>query len=472
MNVAVVTISRMVRFPCFSGIVYCPKGKVSLLCFTKVKYFWVNSSFISDYEFYSVHQKAVQPSVEAMQSSLQEFSEIRGMRGVTQINGDERHVSSSSFIERGWKSEEIKSKFSLEMDMRSTELGHLKKSQSLGSRLWWEGRSPGDYDTELETDRGFSSDSPDQNGSVIQNGCNNAVVSPPNKYQKASQSESVQVGSDYVNMESMFSIGDPENPEKGGQTNSDAPISGPEDYADEYIEPISRIRTNGKSQSSTNICGFMCSSGVCYSLKPLSPNSRSAGDLQGLDMRWKDMSVHDVDTEVRQKQERGDDICKTVENHFDAPGEDCFDSCSYSAAAKDWIIPDEVNSVKNLHGESSAQKMDNLPSKDFKIRRIEEWVNDLQYCSLSSPLEETNDLSLSNSQVKNDHDVLNGLNFSKVDGKVTPGMEAAKRYIASLNGSATAAQLSNHGLVAIPFLSAFVSLKVLNLSGNAIGLCL
>ncbi|XP_031258736.1 uncharacterized protein LOC116128979 isoform X1 [Pistacia vera] len=445
----------MVRFSCFSSNIYCPKPK-----------------------------KTVQPSVEAMPSSFREFSQIQTMRdspnsthlkqlflsapGDTQINGDEKHVSSSSFVERGWKSEEIKSKFSLEIDMPFNELGHLKKSRSLGSRLCWEGRSPGENDTELETDQGFSSDSHDQNGLVVQNGSNNPVASIPSKYQKTAQSESVQVGSDHVNMESMFSIGDPQNSEKKAHENIDAPISGLEDCAADYVEHISRTPTIGKSQSSTNISGFMCSSGVCSSLKNLAPNSRSADDLQALDMRWKDMSVHDVDSLVRQKQERGDDICKTVENHFDTPGEDCFDSSSYSASAKDWIIPDEVNSVKNLHGESSTQKSDNLPSKDFKIKRIEEWVNDLQHCSLCSPLEETNDSSLSNDQIKKDRDVLNGLNFAKVDGKVTPGMEAAKRYIASLNGSATTAQLSNHGLVVIPFLSAFVSLKVLNLSGNAI----
>lgn len=57
---------------------------------------------------------------------------------------------------------------------------------------------------------------------------------------------------------------------------------------------------------------------------------------------------------------------------------------------------------------------------------------------------------------------------SVVDHKISPGMEAAKRYISSLTANTSTAQLANHGLVVIPFLSAFVSLKVLNLSGNGI----
>ncbi|KAF2292127.1 hypothetical protein GH714_013373 [Hevea brasiliensis] len=68
-----------------------------------------------------------------------------------------------------------------------------------------------------------------------------------------------------------------------------------------------------------------------------------------------------------------------------------------------------------------------------------------------------------------DFTVINGLSGTKADAKVvTPGMEAAKRYISSLSAAATTAQLSNHGLAVIPFLSAFVSLRVLNLSGNSI----
>ncbi|KAL4592560.1 hypothetical protein LXL04_005560 [Taraxacum kok-saghyz] len=47
-------------------------------------------------------------------------------------------------------------------------------------------------------------------------------------------------------------------------------------------------------------------------------------------------------------------------------------------------------------------------------------------------------------------------------------MDAAKSYISSLSASSSSAHLVNHGLVTIPFLSPFASLKELNLSGNTI----
>ncbi|KAH0969064.1 hypothetical protein GBA52_029065 [Prunus armeniaca] len=124
-----------------------------------------------------------------------------------------------------------------------------------------------------------------------------------------------------------------------------------------------------------------------------------------------------------------------------------------------------MHTEKNLQGESSVQSWNELPSKDFRVKRIEEWVNNLQH---SSPLEETNELPQSNDQVKRDSNDSNGLVAAKTDAKVTPGMEAAKRYISSLSAAATTAHLANHGLVVIPFLSAFVNLKVVNLSGNSI----
>ena len=169
------------------------------------------------------------------------------------------------------------------------------------------------------------------------------------------------------------------------------------------------------------------------------------------------------------EQVRNDD--KAEKNHFENSVDDGCDLYNYSGLAKDWIMPatDEVNPVKNFQGESSVHHWDEVPSKDFKIKRIEEWVNDLQICS---PLEETNESTQSDYQVNRDSNILNSLTAPKVDGKVTPGMEAAKKYISSLSAMTTTAQLANHGLVVIPFLSAFVSLKVLNLSGNAIGLLL
>ncbi|KAL8031413.1 hypothetical protein ABFX02_13G022400 [Erythranthe guttata] len=112
---------------------------------------------------------------------------------------------------------------------------------------------------------------------------------------------------------------------------------------------------------------------------------------------------------------------------------------------------------------------DELPTKGFRLTRIEEWVFDHQHCR--SPVEEsTNEFaSCSNHEFpEGSNALLEEPSSKKLEVKVNPGAEAAKRYITSLNASATSAQLTNLGLVVIPFLSAFVSLKVVNLSGNSI----
>ncbi|KAK0589460.1 hypothetical protein LWI29_014612 [Acer saccharum] len=426
-------------------------------------------------------KKTVQKSAEAMQKSLQDFSQIRATKdsaistcseasrlkapGDSQINDNAKPVASYNTVERGWKSEEIKGEFNLQNDMGVGQMGSMKKSQSLGSGLCWEGKSLHENDTEDDTDQGFSSDSHDRNGLSDRNGCKDPVVSPPSECQKDPQSESFQVSSDVVNNESMFSIGDPQNSEKEGHENSGTPVSGNGECVDYYLDHMPLTPpTIVKSSSLPNISAAM-SPREFSSDKYLAPRSRSSDDLLVLDTRQKDISIHGVDTQVMPEQERDGDICITEKHNFENPIDDCYDSSNYSALAKSWIIPDEGNSMKNLRGESAVQQWDNLPNKDFKIKRIEEWVSDLQHCS---PLEETSELSLSNDQVKRDHDVLKGLTAAKVDDKVSPGMEAAKRYISTLSASSNTAQLSNHGLVVIPFLSAFVSLKVLNLSGNAI----
>ncbi|KAJ0446730.1 putative leucine-rich repeat domain superfamily [Helianthus annuus] len=135
--------------------------------------------------------------------------------------------------------------------------------------------------------------------------------------------------------------------------------------------------------------------------------------------------------------------------------------------SKDWIVPaDELGKGKSVQEDYSVRQWAELPNEDFKIKRIEKWVMDLKH---SSSLEETNMLSDLDRQGKNGKTtILDPSAASKNDVKSTLGMDAAKQYISSLNAAATTAQLANHGLVVIPFLSAFSSLRALNLSGNSI----
>ena len=128
-------------------------------------------------------------------------------------------------------------------------------------------------------------------------------------------------------------------------------------------------------------------------------------------------------------------------------------------------MPDE-NPEKYLQGESADDQWDKLPSKHFTIKRIQEWVNDLQHCS---QLEESNETSVSNDQVKRDSEGLNGPTAIKVDGKVTSGVEAVKKYIyiffecLGRNSSAVKSQISCH-----PIFQWICQPQALNQSGNAI----
>jgi len=62
-----------------------------------------------------------------------------------------------------------------------------------------------------------------------------------------------------------------------------------------------------------------------------------------------------------------------------------------------------------------------------------------------------------------------GVPAVRPDAKSPLGMEIAYTYISKLTPASSSAQLANLGLVAIPRLSAFSGLRLLNLSGNSIG---
>lgn len=414
-------------------------------------------------------QKTVQPSVDAMLKTVQDCSQNQALKdssgkasvnpsltGVSLVNSSLKHVSS---LEADWKAGDMESSFTNESNAKVSRSGRLVKSQSLGSALYLEGRSSANNDAEDETDPGVSCDdgSHDHNESVVPNGSRDQGESSPEQFQPTPTSDYCLGSSGMdrmVNNDSIFSIGEPLQSEKDGHENCDTPPSG--EFTADSVDHTPRT-TQGlvKSRSFANITASTPTTRGNSPINPLAMHSRSFNDLHALGMRQKGIAEDEAEMQEMQEPER----------------DDGYDSCNYSGSAKDWIMPatDEISSEKNLQGESSVQSWDELPSRDFKIKRIEDWVNNLQH---SSPLEETNELPQSNDQVKRDTNDSNGLTAAKTDGKVTPGMEAAKRYISSLTAAATTAQLANHGLVVIPFLSAFVNLRVVNLSGNSIGLYL
>ncbi|WCJ37660.1 Outer arm dynein light chain 1 protein [Euphorbia peplus] len=402
------------------------------------------------------------PSVEAMHKSLQDSStteapvaSLSSLYLNARVDDESSAISKDAFFaQRAWKSDEINGKFDVEDHRPHHERGRFKKSQSLGSRLCHEGTFPSKSEMEEEMDPGFSSDSLD--------GTKDPEVTPNNQQDSFPRSESAQVDSDFVNDKSIFSIGDPLPSEKESFERYENLLCG-ENAIVSCNQTPSSPRMVVKSCSLPNVGHFSAE----RSHKHIAPRSRSCEDLHTVHMKWRELSFHETEMQQTQEQDRKDDGSKTGKNNCEPSVDDGYDSCNYSASAKDWIIPvpDEVSEAKQFQGESSVNQGNEFSGKDFRIKRIEDWVSDLQYCN---PLEETNEPSFTNLSMDGASTIVNSLSTTKTDNKVTPGMEAAKSYITSLGASATTAQLSNHGLAVIPFLSAFVSLRVLNLSGNSI----
>lgn len=404
-------------------------------------------------------KKTVQLSAEAMQKTLEDSSHNQTLKDFNLSLGKSPEddlsrgvdsVPSPTSIEHDWKSEGVKSKNDDESEVGVQNTGHLKKSLSLGSGLDWKGRASGDHESEDESGHGYSCGSDNQGGGK-------------DGYQEDIPS-SLQVCSNVANNESVFSICDPQQSERdGAYENSETRSSGEEGVGESSNHTARTPPTIVKSSSCTDLgtCGELAASAQRL------PCSRSSDDLNVLYSRRKDILIHDVG--MIQGQERDSSVLNIDPKNGDNenPADDTYDAYNYVGSAKDWIVPvmDELDKGKNVQECSSVSQLEDLPGKDFRIKRIEKWVMDLQHCS---PLEETGVPSTSDDQIQSEDSVLDGMTASKADAKVTPGMEAAKKYISSLTVSATTVQLANHGLVVIPFLSAFVSLKALNLSGNAI----
>ncbi|XP_071692704.1 uncharacterized protein [Rutidosis leptorrhynchoides] len=294
------------------------------------------------------------------------------------------------------------------------EIRRMRKSVSLGSGLArYQEMTPGDQ----------SSSSHGNNSG--------------DEYHKAQTSLSPQISSNMVNIASDLSPDHLQQSDKEFGENSETRFSG--------------ACTGGSSSRTPGTLHNIVKSNSLPYLNSGHDNvihqSRSSEELNELDSRSNDKS----------------EIENVTEHHVDKADGEGDDAYDYEGSAKDWIVPavDELKG-KNVQEDYSDCQWEQLPNEDFKIKRIEKWVMDLQH---SSSLEDDFD-DLEQNDV-NDA-IFDPVASVKNDAKSIMGMDAAKRYISSLNASATSAQLANHGLVVIPFLSAFSSLKALNLSGNSI----
>jgi hypothetical protein len=108
---------------------------------------------------------------------------------------------------------------------------------------------------------------------------------------------------------------------------------------------------------------------------------------------------------------------------------------------------------------------DELSPRTFSIKRIEDWINQIDIDD-GTLVEEQGESS--NSVLTKYNEPVAGVPAVRPDAKSPLGMEIAYTYISKLTPTSSSAQLGNLGLVAIPRLSAFLGLRLLNLSGNSI----
>ncbi|XP_006657394.1 probable serine/threonine-protein kinase DDB_G0278509 [Oryza brachyantha] len=108
---------------------------------------------------------------------------------------------------------------------------------------------------------------------------------------------------------------------------------------------------------------------------------------------------------------------------------------------------------------------DQLTPRTFSIKRIEDWINQIDIDD-GILVEEQGENS--NSVLTKYSEPVTGVPAIRPDAKSPLGMEIAYTYISKLTSTSSSAQLANLGLVAIPRLSTFSGLRLLNLSGNSI----
>ncbi|KAE8668172.1 Adenine nucleotide alpha hydrolases-like superfamily protein isoform 1 [Hibiscus syriacus] len=196
--------------------------------------------------------------------------------------------------------------------MRALQNPHyFKKSLSLGSELFLEGRVPRQIDTDDETDHGSSSD--------------------------------FRVHGLVEDDRKLILEGDPQLSEKDGHDFSDLPLHYERANDSSYRTP-NNAPGIVKSCSMPNIAASsLISEG---SPKCLTHRSRSSEDVHVLRMRQKDILDHDVDTELMREQERDDGMHTNNKTSFESY--EGFESYSCSASAKDRIAPvsDEVKILR------------------------------------------------------------------------------------------------------------------------------
>ncbi|KAI3937136.1 hypothetical protein MKX01_015351 [Papaver californicum] len=370
-------------------------------------------------------------------------------------------VTSSPASECYWKSQEMHSGSSPEeFNLRM----HLNKSRSIGSGLEREGRISRGSDIEDETGEGHrinhdrSFDGSDHSGLEEPSDSPDPEMDLFNKYNEALHIEPFQENNNPGHNEHSFTSRESEQLERRSDDSEQL-----ERHSDDSGLHMPMI---GKSCSMPNFEDVLPNSDEVspshlYSVS----QGRRSQNLDKISVKGKELLSYDDCYQATTDEGSDDKLLGSDndKNEKDNSFSDEYDSCG--RVTKDWVNHelDKVDTVKDLQSESSVNLLE-LPSKDFKIKRIEDWVNTIDLEDRIS-LQETGE-PLYSMKVKKSSNILGHAANLKLDAKSS--IEVAKNYISSLAPTSASAQMVNLGLVVIPFLSAFVSLRVLNLSGNAI----
>jgi hypothetical protein len=129
------------------------------------------------------------------------------------------------------------------------------------------------------------------------------------------------------------------------------------------------------------------------------------------------------------------------------------------------IIEEAEHSGTGMNGDQHLAANE-LSPRTYSIKRIEDWISQIDIDS--DVIVEEQGESSSSASAKYSESVT-GVSSVRPNAKSHLGMEIAYTYISKLTPVSSSAQLANLGLVAIPRLSAFSGLRLLNLSGNSIG---
>ncbi|KAL5198906.1 hypothetical protein ABZP36_002418 [Zizania latifolia] len=125
----------------------------------------------------------------------------------------------------------------------------------------------------------------------------------------------------------------------------------------------------------------------------------------------------------------------------------------------------EHNEIENNDNRYFDVDPDELTPRTFSIKRIEDWISQIDIDN-GIVVEEQGESS--SSVLTKCSEPVTCVPSARPDTKSPLGMEIAYTYISKLTPTSSSAQLANLDLVAIPRLSAFSGLRLLNLSGNSI----